>query len=169
MRFLVILLIFFVAGCVTVKDIPPPSERLWQMKGKLSVSFGGQTRVLSMEWRQSGDTSAITLQGPFGSGEANLSVSEENIWLDTGEGPRRFGPDQLIQLDDRSLDLPWRRLSYWVRGKTGPSGERFSGELEYGQWRIRVIRENAEGPELMAFEHPEIALRLRVQSLTGNI
>ena len=169
MRLFGILLILLVAGCATVKDAPPPSDRFWQMKGKLSVSFDGKTRVVSMDWRQSGDTSAIALQGPFGSGEANLSVTEDEIWVDTGDGARRFGPDQLIQLDDRSLDLPWHNLSYWVRGKKGPSGERISAEFEYGEWRIRIIRENAEGPELMAFEHPEIALRLRVQSLTGNI
>jgi len=139
------------------------------MTGKLSVSYDGETRVVTMDWLQAGDDSEISLKGPFGTGRALVSVTRDEIWLDTGNDRQRFDPGEAMALDDRSLYLPWRLLSYWVRGISGPSGSPIPDTYREGEWQIRVIRRGDFGPELMAFEHPDIALRLRVQSLTGNI
>lgn len=122
-----------------------------------------------MDWLQEGDTSQIQLNGPLGSGQASVSVDPDEIWLDTGEGPRRVDPGQEMFAGDTGLALPWRDISYWVRGQTGPSGEPLPMRFEQGLWRVSILRNGPDGPELMAFEHPDIALRLRVKSLSGTI
>lgn len=169
MRLVCLGLILLVAGCSTTIEAPVLQERYWQMKGKLSVSYEGKTHVVSVDWRQSGDDSEVTLNGPFGSGQADVVVRMNEVWIDTGEGPQRLNSNELLQIEGTSLYLPWRKLSYWIRGLTGPSGEALPQEYEQGLWQITTIRRNADGPELIAFRHPDIALRLRVQSLSGII
>lgn len=168
MRVSALLVVLLVSGCATM-DAPPPANRHWQMTAKLSLSYEGETRLVTMDWRQVGDNSEISLKGPFGTGRVLVSVSPDDIWLDTGDDRRRFSPEQPMTIDDRSLYLPWRLLSYWVRGISGPSGIPIPDTYEQEEWQIRVIRRADFGPELMAFKHPDMALRLRVQSLTGNI
>ena len=161
--------LLLVAGCVTHTDTRPIADRFWQMTGKLSVSYQGKTRVVAVDWRQKGNDSEITLKGPFNSGRADVVVHADAVWVDLGDGPQRLSTGELIRLGDRSLPLPWRALSYWIRGRTGPDGDVLPDRYEQGDWRILTLRRGPDGPELMAFEHPDIDLRLRIQGLSGSI
>lgn len=169
MRSLCLVLIFLVTGCSAPSIVQQPEDRYWHLEGKLSVRFEGKSRVVSLDWRQTGDSSDIQLTGPLGSGKVLLSVRDDEIWLDEGEGPQRVEPSQALTLTDSGLDLPWQDLSYWVRGLVGPSGQRLPESFEQGSWRISILRRSPDGPELMTFEHPDIDLRLRVKSLSGII
>ena len=150
-------------SCAGLKGLPtePPD---WEMIGKLSLRDASGSKVVTIDWRQQGDRSEIELDGPLGVTLARISVSPEELVIDDGHGIQRHtGPVSLQLEDGQSFRLPWRHLRYWIRGRLSDGSTPIAGKgLREGDWLLRVLGEDHEGPRLLLLEHPSLTLRLKV-------
>ncbi|MBT4162017.1 MAG: hypothetical protein HOC70_13120 [Gammaproteobacteria bacterium] len=165
LRFFLYLMVFaLLSGCVAhrIEPIPPG---VWRFSGKLSLQTSEESRILSIDWYQAGEVSEIVLKGPLGVKVATIRADQGELIVDRGGQVVRYRDDDvLMQTGFEGLKLPWKSLSYWVRGHTEHGGQQLtSSEVKRGDWYFRITETGIEGPLAMTLEHPRVKLRLRVR------
>ena len=71
--------------------------------------------------------------------------------------------DQDLVIEGDSFRLPWKRLSYWVRGLQGSELAPIEGEYSDDDWSVSVLDSDNTGPILVVLNHPDVRLRLKVR------
>ncbi len=132
------------------------SEPSWRLVGKLSVRTSDETRVLNVDWVQSGERGSIKVSGLLGLAATRITILGDRLMVE--------GKDGVIPWVNQG-DYPWRSLVYWVRGLQGPGGAAITGSKPWqaGPWQVRLLEADSLGPRLMEFEHSQVKLRLRVK------
>lgn len=136
----------------------------WRLLGKVAITTENESRILGIDWRQSGDRSVIDLSGPLGISVAQVEVLGDRLTITTSKGVSHQSNDLSMVLNqDVPISLPWRELRSWVRGMTvggeliGPDGH------DSGAWQVRVVKKDESGPRLILFNHRLATLRLHIR------
>jgi len=94
----------------------------------------------SIEWQHETHQDKIKLSGPLGQGAIAITLTAENISIDTGEKiiQKSENIDALIQ-QQLGIFIPVQALRYWVLGLTAPdqSYEIHENGFTQAQWLIR--------------------------------
>ncbi len=126
----------------------------WQANGKASVTNDQQSLTLTVEWQQQGDQLQVSMTGPLGQGNGQLSGSPGQYQL---LGPQ--GEFYAANLNDFSwqllgTDLPLDSLRWWLLGMPDPNlaysisfnDLGLAGEITQAGWQIHYPR--YQGQEL---------------------
>ena len=153
------------AGCAAYRPEPELIADRWRFTGKLTLQTSEESRILGIEWRQAGEVSEIDLKGPLGVRVATVTAHDGELVIDTGRRVVRYRDDAVLLGEGfDGLKLPWKSLSYWVRGQAGPGGQKFVGpDIQRGSWHFNISEIGTDGPLAMTLEHPLVELRLRVK------
>ena len=191
LRQLLLLAMFLaVSGCTTLRttgtDWDARRDALlqqdeWSLNGRIAArTAAGEGGQATLNWRQSGEESAVQLAGPFGAGRVELQVAPDAVTLRTAEGEtvsyagetaaERFMDEQF------GWSFPVRSARFWMRGLLDPAapGERVfdeAGELtglrQHG-WDVSLTRFAAvDGrllPVRLTLENPQLRLKAAVSS-----
>jgi len=153
--FISFLAIALLVGCSTVDR--PAETADWRLTGKLSLQTRDESRILSINWRQTGQRSDITLAGPLGVKVATVTAENGELTVNTSRQTARYQDDAVLEtVGFEGLKLPWKSLAAWVRGTSG-------SDFRRGQWHFRVTEIGDDGPLVMRLEHPSVKLLLRVR------
>lgn len=158
-----LLLLLALAGCSTT-PVDTPAD--WELQGKVSLQAGGETRVASLTWQQTGELSDIRLSGPAGMGAVDIEVNATEMRIISSEGARVVPLGQPILVDGRSLVLPWDAMANWVRGVSSAGSPIPPGGVTEDGWQIEILRSGSTGPRLLSLRHPVATLRLAISKWT---
>lgn len=148
------------AGCAaTLIPVGPPNQvawsahlrklrqlRQWQFSGRIGVVAGQHGGSANINWYQDAARLQLSLSGPFGLGQVQLSGTPSRIVLRNSKGQswitRR--PDLALE---RSLGwpVPLANLRYWIIGRPAPTSTyriRLGSHglvrmLQQGLWTVR--------------------------------
>ena len=155
-------LLTLLASCATPHDPADLDLMDWSLGGKLSIQEGGRSRVVTIDWQQSGDSSDIRLKGPLGIGDVHIRTIGNELVIDTGNSSQVYPLDQDLVIKGDSFRLPWKRLAYWVQGLQGPGMTPIEGLFLQDDWSVSILDTDNSGPVLIVLSHPEVRLRLKV-------
>lgn len=164
-RLLLVLLIAVITGCATRPVSQDFSADSWQLLGKISIRTVEGTRVLNIDWLNQGETSAIELTGPLGMSVASIRAAGDDLRVATGKREVRYTDNIALRVENSpDIQLPWRSLSYWVRGKTGPRDASLipADGLNAGAWSVRILDQDERGPRIVEFVHAFANIKLKV-------
>lgn len=132
-RLTVLMLALLAAGCATLPTPPAPqvdwparqAELLaldgWRLTGRVAVNVDGEGGSASLDWRQSGATSDLSLSGPLGAGSLRAVLDAAGLRLEDGSGSRLAGEEAEQALSGRfGVTLPLQALRYWLLGVPAP-------------------------------------------------
>lgn len=122
------------AACVSVPVRPPQPTLSWPerraalqsdtafaLQGRVAVSTPDSGFNASLRWRQRGDVSHVSLDGPLGVGGAEIELHGDAIDVRTSRGEHLEGEAAREALLRRvGFALPLAELRYWVRGVPAP-------------------------------------------------
>lgn len=115
----------------------------WSFTGRLGVTSATDSWSASIEWQHKPHQDKIKLAGPLGQGAVAITLTEENISIDTGEKiiQESENIDALIQ-QQLGVFVPVQALRYWVLGVTAPdkSYEIQTNGFTQAQWLIRYLQ-----------------------------
>jgi outer membrane biogenesis lipoprotein LolB len=158
--------VLLTAGCAGIRVPAEGDQSAWRMTGKLSLVTSSESRVLGIDWLQRGDRSEIKLAGPLGVSVARITALPGQLLINDGREIRRFDDAVSLSLaDGATLRLPWQRLRFWVQGLQAGGNEVIPGMgMRDGDWQLRILRADKQGPRMLLLEHPEVTLRLKVRN-----
>jgi outer membrane lipoprotein LolB len=145
------------AGCATTA--PPPSDRPFDLVGRVAVSFDGRAFSSSVRWEHGASREEAWLLTPLGQTVAHIVSDADGATL-TGADRRQYRADSVEALTRQALgwELPLARLTWWIRGEPVPDSTPARAErdgrarltlLEQGGWRIvYTYRDSGEAGEL---------------------
>jgi len=115
-----VLLLVLCAGCAGV-EMAPPAPDGFVLRGKLAVVEGEQSVSARFIWRQTGDTFAIDLWGPFGQGQMRLEGDHDELVLrDAAGAVLTRGSHEAVMQAQLGWSLPLAVLPDWVQGRPYP-------------------------------------------------
>jgi outer membrane lipoprotein LolB len=131
-KLLLLAVIFSLAACTTPplhKTVADPDKKWlqrkaelskvndWLLNGRIAIINGQESWHLSMKWQRHGDKYILDLSGPFGTGHAQLTGTDEGVVLIDSDKNYFFAesPDRLLQ-EVTGLQVPVKSLLYWMRG-----------------------------------------------------
>ncbi len=141
------------AACVTAPmreaPVPWPERRAalqaddhFSLNGRVALSAPGTGVNATLRWRQAGDLSRISLDGPLGVGGAEVELRGDSLDLRTSRGEHLEGAAARAELERRvGFPLPLEALRYWVRGVPEP-GAAADEVLDGGRQRLaRLVQD----------------------------
>ncbi len=158
MRAAALLPLICLAGCAALPPAAPPAGLAqrqaelsaidnWQLRGRVAVAVDGEGTSASVDWRQSGAVSEISLSGPFGAGALAVSLDAGSLAVEDGSGARLQGADAESLLADRlGARVPLAALRYWVLGIPSPTEPYrvLEGSQAFEQYGWSVLAELSE-------------------------
>ncbi|MGE0581258.1 MAG: lipoprotein insertase outer membrane protein LolB [Steroidobacteraceae bacterium] len=121
------------AACanVPVRDVAPvpwPQRRAalqaddeFALNGRVAIDAPGAGVNASLRWRQAGEETHVSLDGPLGVGGAEVDLRGGQFDLRTSRGEHLAGDAARAELERRvGFALPLEALRYWVRGVPRP-------------------------------------------------
>lgn len=97
----------------------------WEARGRLALKSPGTSGQGNFTWTQTGDTTVLRVNGPFGAGAYEIRSEPARLTVTSGRGEvaasytgadaaRRFLEEQL------GWSLPVANARYWILGLPGP-------------------------------------------------
>lgn len=126
----------------------------WRMSGRVAVAVDDAGASASLQWSQEGETSDLTLSGPFGAGGLRVSLGPQGLRLQDGQGAWVEGSQAEEVLAGRlGAAVPLAALRYWVLGAPAPGSpfveipgaDGWPVAFEQAGWQVNVDRWEA-GP-----------------------
>lgn len=97
------------------------ADDTFALSGRVAIHAAGTGLNASLRWRQQGEVSNVTLDGPLGVGGAEVEVRGDRIELRTARGEHLEDDAARAELERRlGFPLPLAALRYWVRGVPAP-------------------------------------------------
>lgn len=151
LRFLLIFMVFFLAGCASQPVVPRPVQFEavpFAMNGRISVKHNGSHDSAGLRWTHQAQTDEILLLTPLGQTAARIWRDEGQATLD--EGGRHYQDSDVESLMMQVLG--WRLqldgLHHWVLGMP----ERGDAMLEHDeQGRLTVLRQDGWEVRYLAY------------------
>ncbi len=122
----------------------------WVLSGRVAIINGDESWFLNMDWQRHDEKYILDLSGPFGTGHAQLTGTDEGVVL--VDSDKNFftadSPDRLLQ-EVTGLRMPVKGLLYWMRGIPNWNIKNEKETLDdYGRlallqqdgWRVRFKR-----------------------------
>lgn len=158
MRLFIALLVVILPGC----SVTPPVgngqgyaliskahlQKLqdWSLEGRISITSSADSWSANVVWHRNSGADTIALSGPFGQGAVVVSLHENVVSIDRGDGNvrRSEDPDVLVR-EELGVFVPVRSLAYWVVGLPAPSqSASYSAygfvqedwQVEYKEWSL---------------------------------
>ncbi len=158
-----------ISGCATTPVPPemPPLEQIdqltahqrqldtlksWQLKGRLAISYNGESWNASINWQKSPEHYDIQLYLPLGQGSMQLRGDSGGATLKTSEGEHYMAESsETLFYQQFGLIFPVTALQEWVIGRPASATEGSSdwlqqvnenGEmvrLEQDHWNLRLL------------------------------
>lgn len=145
------------AACVSVpvREAPPtpwPERRAalqaddsFALNGRVALTAPGTGVNASLRWRQEGEVSRVSLDGPLGVGGAEVEVRGDQLDLRTSRGEHLEGDAARAELERRiGFPLPLAALRYWVRGVPQPGAAADEVLDEAHQRLTRLVQDGWE-------------------------
>ncbi|MGR9100665.1 MAG: lipoprotein insertase outer membrane protein LolB [Gammaproteobacteria bacterium] len=151
-----------------------PAERLhlylletWSFQGRMAISSRTDSWSASIDWEHVAGVDKLRLAGPFGQGGVFVTIADNHISIDRGDGQIEFSddPDALISRQ-LGLFVPVMALRYWVVGLVQPENryERIDDGFLQSGWSVHYPQFVQAGdqlmPQKMRVEKDEISLKL---------
>ena len=109
-------LALFVAGCVTLPELPDAPET-FVLSGKVGVREARESFSANLLWHQKGEAFEIDLWGPLGQGRTKLVKKNGEIQLLTDKGVLAEGQADRVMHEHLGWSLPMDVLPAWVQGE----------------------------------------------------
>ena len=168
------LLLVLVAGCASVRPLPPRPERsnipAFTLDGRISVRQGERPYASRIEWTHAADSDRIFLVGPLGQGLAELSRDSAGARLVTAERKTLTAPDWSALAEDLlGIPLPLSGVVRWIAGAVEPTARDAMGRpqtaLEQG-WVIRYVEYESTAADALPVQieltRDDIDVRIRI-------
>ncbi len=130
MRWLAILLIISIAGCMTAGDRQPSrADRAqaidaitnWTLQGRLALSNGRDGGSGQLTWQQGPQRADLQFIGALGRGSWRLQVTESLAKLDSAQtGVVQAADVQTLLHQHLDWEIPVDSMRFWVLGKLNP-------------------------------------------------
>jgi outer membrane lipoprotein LolB len=157
-------------GCRTAPPLTFPAAAPWEvrrpqlqalgrfeLRGRVAVAAGKEGFNANLHWMQQGAHSQLTLQGPLGAGAVQVSATDSDLEIVTGNGTHLDSAAARAELAARlGFDPPLPSLRYWILGVPDPRQpateeidqprERLQGLAQAG-WHIDYTLYVAVGPD----------------------
>lgn len=135
------------------------SIKSWQLKGRLAISYNGDSWNASIHWQKSPDRYDIQLYLPLGQGSMQLRGDGDGATLETSDG-EHFMDESSENLFYRQFGLifPVTALQEWLIGRPATSTE------GSGDWLQRVDRHG----QMVSLEQDHWKLRLLGYQTVSN-
>ncbi len=194
----VVFLLPLLSGCATLLDrdreAEPPSpaqlsawekhrkglEALndWEFEARAALRSGMTGGSGSLDWTQVGSVSALSLRGPFDTGQIGLTGTPERMLITDGRGNSRLSSDPVTLLEEQTgWRVPLDRLPRWIRGlpadslsALAPGDFRLDDEgrlvrLSEAGWdltyeRYRAVTESIDLPHFIEMKNEDVRIRL---------
>lgn len=169
------------AGCASspVREavpIPWPERRAalqaddtFALSGRVALSAAGTGTNASLRWRQEGDLTQLTLDGPLGVGGAAIEVQGGSIDLRTSQGEHLTGDAARAELERRAgFPLPLEALRYWVRGVPRPGATAAESIDTARQRPTRLVQDGWEIDYAAWFDRAAGGLPRRLAARRGD-
>lgn len=135
-----------VAACAALPPAVPQYPALFDLSGRVLVSYDGRAFSSGVRWQHAPGRDEIWLLTPVGQALAHIVSAADGATF-TGSDRRQVEAASVEDLTRRALgwELPLTRLQYWVRGEIAPGSapelvERDAaqrlGRLGQDGWRI---------------------------------
>lgn len=155
MRWLAVLVVCMLNGCVLLPPAPAPAMRPAQpesapfaMNGRISVNHQGTRHTASLRWTHTAQTDEILLLAPLGQTAARVYRDSRSAMLDDGD--KHYQADDAETLMQQVLGwyLPLGGLHHWVLGlaETGNpaqierNGNEQIAALRQNGWEVQYQR-----------------------------
>lgn len=126
---------------------PTVAPGVWAGKLAYQMEAGAQQRAQAgsalFEWQGTAEQGQLSLSTPLGTTLATARWSEQGVWLDDGQGPRRYATlEELGEALGQALQgppLPLRPLVHWFQGRPAPDLPVMALEdgFEQAGWRVQ--------------------------------
>jgi outer membrane lipoprotein LolB len=149
----------------------------FELTGRVAVASGQEGFNARLRWEQSGTTSDVALDGPFGAGGVRIQSDGSNLQVATSGGEELDAEAARAEITRRiGFEPPLASLRYWLLGVPDPASpanpvldsEARLASLEQGGWRIEYNDYAAvEGrwlPRRLTLHHGEVRVRLLVDN-----
>ena len=178
------------AGCPSMPRRVPVEPQSWDVRrtelqareafaltGRVAVASGQEGFNARLRWEQSGATSDVALDGPFGAGGVRILSDGSTLQVATSGGQELDAEAARAEIARRiGFEPPLSSLRYWLLGVPDPASpanpvlddEARLASLEQGGWRIEYTDYAAvEGrwlPRRLTLHHGEVRVRLLVDN-----
>lgn len=183
------------AGRQPVREAPPVAEaaelatqeareaalRLddeWSLAGRVALANGDRGGSGRIDWRQAGESYAVSLSAPITRQSWRLSASAAGATLEGLEGGPRHGPDAGgLLLRNTGWRIPVEALPHWLRGARapglGPAVMAFGADgrlarMEQGGWTIEFAEWGLPGGAEAPVTGAGVALPHRLEAARGD-
>ncbi|MBU98063.1 MAG: hypothetical protein CL429_03115 [Acidimicrobiaceae bacterium] len=161
-QFLFISIFSFLISCTSPTPQEEFAHQLWEFEGKLLISIEDRASVVNIVWKQHDDSSQIFLSGPLNLGQVYILANSDKIIVDAQGNTQDYGLDQALIIEGEKFHIPWKPLSYWVRGLQGSNMATINGAFYQNGWTVEVSDPSIEGPNLITVKRDKISLRLKI-------
>lgn len=97
------------------------AQEAFALSGRVAVSTPANGFNASLRWRQAGEVSEVSLDGPLGVGGAEIELRGDDLDLRTSRGEHLEGEAaHEALLREVGFPLPLAALRYWLRGVPAP-------------------------------------------------
>ena len=159
---------------VSADDFTLPEYRVWQFRGRVSITRAEEGWHAGMNWRETAGRYRLNLSGPLGQGAVRLDGDDRGVVLRTADGRTYAEADaDALVAAATGWQFPVEGIRYWVRGVPAPGNAitvinvDVLGQLvrlEQSGWDIRYDRyQTLDGrgwPTRMHLSTDDITVRL---------
>lgn len=129
------------------------AQEAFALSGRVAVSTPANGFNASLRWRQAGEVSEVSLDGPLGVGGAEIELRGDDLDLRTSRGEHLEGEAaHEALLREVGFPLPLAALRYWLRGVPAPGA---AADEVIDEARQRLTRLVQEGWEIAYGEYLE--------------
>jgi outer membrane lipoprotein LolB len=158
---LLLVTVFALNGCSTLKVSPQLEAGEWSFKGKMAVRNTEEASSFNVNWLQQGNFFDIELSGPLGQGAVTISGDQNRAILTQGDEQLESNNLSNLVWEATRLDLPLDQLQYWVRAQPWPYDPHTLTQNETGQtveiiqsgWTVSITAyfESSNNPRKLSF------------------
>lgn len=124
----------------------------WSFDGRLAVSGANDSWSASVNWLHDSGEELVKLSGPLGQGGAIISLRNDTVSIDRGNGRVESSDDPEAFISQQmGVFVPVRSLRYWVLGQPEPivNSEPTASGFKQSGWTVEYKQMQTVGLELM--------------------
>lgn len=183
------ILLLSLAGCTSQPILPEPLPqkqistltehqqqlkdlRSWKIKGRLAISYNGDSWNASIHWQKHAENYDIQLFLPLGQGSMHLNGDVDGATLKTSDGEQFMAENgELLFYQQFGLAFPVDALHKWVTGRPDTKDGNWLQQVdEHGQmvslnqdnWNLRLPKYQNVSTEISTTNHKTVSLPQKI-------
>ena len=164
------------AGCAQLPREEPAAGG-FELSGRVAVRYGQESATGRVQWRHDVANDDLLITTPLGQGVARIVRAADGVRLETSEGRTYRAPDaESLTQQVLGWRLPLEGLPDWIRARQRPGSPADIQPGEGGRpytlrqdgWQVEYEEYAGSRPARMRLTHPNVEIRLVVESMTAE-